>query len=338
MLGKKKVWAFLLLSVAAFCFLGASAVGEMSANRKIPTETETAAKSGACNLLFLGRDDAAGLCDVLMLVSFDMDAGHLHIVQIPRDTYFAYTADRYKKINAAPRVLGGADRLAEKLSDALGVPIDGYVEFDLDFVASAVDAVGGLELNVPCDMDYEDPEQDLSIHLKKGVQTLTGKEAVGFIRFRSGYVRADLGRMDAQKLFLAAFAKSFSERVSASELPRMLLLAMRNLKSNVRLDTMLSLAGGMRKIPSENIVVLTLPGEEVQSQYSGAWYYILSREGCEETVLAYLADSDRAYAGFDPKGLFTDAKRSEFHAIYEKKIVATPYTFEGLMSEGVEIQ
>ncbi|MBQ7380464.1 MAG: LCP family protein [Clostridia bacterium] len=337
MQAKKRVLAFLLLSLAVFCFLGASVVGDSSMATDASKETEAAA-DGACNLLFLGRDDAAGLCDVLMLVSFDMSAERLHIVQIPRDTYFAYTSDSYKKINAAPRVLGGADQLADKLSAALGVKIDGYVEFDLDFVKSAVDAVGGVEINVPCDMDYDDPEQGLSIHLKKGMQTLTGKEAVGFVRFRSGYARADLGRMDAQKLFLAAFAKSFAERVSVSELPRMLLLAMRYLKTDVRVDTMLSLAKGMRKIPSESIVMLTLPGEEVQSEYSGAWYYILSREGCEQAIGEYLTSSDSVYGGFDKGGLFTDAKRPSFHGIYEKKIVATPYTFEGIMREGVVIE
>ncbi|MBO5305810.1 MAG: LCP family protein [Clostridia bacterium] len=210
MQGKKRILAFVLLSLAAFSFLGASFVGDSSSAPDIPKETGTAAKGGVCNLLFLGRDDAAGLCDVLMLVSFDLDFGRLHIVQIPRDTYFSYTADHYKKINAAPRVLGGADKLADELAAALGVGIDGYVEFDLDFVQAAVDAVGGVEIDVPCDMDYDDPAQNLSIHLKKGTQRLTGKEAVGFVRFRSGYARADLGRMDAQKLFLASFAKAFS--------------------------------------------------------------------------------------------------------------------------------
>ncbi|MBO5305809.1 MAG: hypothetical protein J6B12_03495 [Clostridia bacterium] len=115
-------------------------------------------------------------------------------------------------------------------------------------------------------------------------------------------------------------------------------LAMRYLKTDVRLDTMVTLATGMRKIPSERIVVLTLPGEEVQSEYSGAWYYILSREGCEEATKEYLTAPDTAYGGFDPQGLFTDPKRTSFDRIYQKKISALPYTFEGIMSDGVAIE
>ncbi|MBE6662121.1 MAG: LytR family transcriptional regulator [Ruminococcaceae bacterium] len=332
---RKRVLSFVLLSVVVFSFLGASLVRGALAATDTPRETE-AARGGVCTLLLLGKDNAAALCDVIMLASFDLNENTLHIVQIPRDTYFAYTDADYKKINAAPRVLGGADKLADALSSALGVRIDGYMEFSLDFVKAAVDRIGGVEIFVPCDMDYDDPAQNLSIHLKKGQQTLMGDEAVSFVRFRSGYARADLGRMDAQKLFLAAFAKAFGERVSLSELPGMLLLAMRYLKTNLRFDTMLSLATGARRIPSEHITAFTLPGEEVQSEYSGAWYYILSREGCAEAIGQYLKGAEPM--GFDTKGLFTDVSRKDFHAIYQKKITALPYTFDSLASEGLPIE
>ena len=68
-----------------------------------------------------------------------------------------------------------------------------------------MDNLSGIEIDLPYDMDYEDSSQNLSIHLKAGKQTLGGKEALGFLRYRSGYVTGDLGRIDAQKLFLNAF-------------------------------------------------------------------------------------------------------------------------------------
>ncbi|MBO4980225.1 MAG: LCP family protein [Clostridia bacterium] len=330
----KKILAFVMLSLAVFSFLGASLATDLPvADRS--AEAEAVAKGGACNLLILGRDNAAGLCDVLMLASFDPSAGRLCLLQIPRDTYFAYTKGSYKKINAAPRVLGGADKLADKLSEALGVRIDGYVELDLAFVGRAVDMLGGVELNVPCDMDYDDPAQGLSIHLKKGLQTLSGDEAASFVRFRSGYVRADLGRMDAQKLFLAAFAKAFSAKIGARDLPETLLLAMRYVKTNIRVDTAIALVSGARRLPSESITVLTLPGEEVQSSVSGAWYYILSREGCAEAIAQYVGGE---ITDFDREGLCADKSRAGFYDIYQKKISAVPYTFDGLMRDGVAIE
>ena len=331
----KKILAFVLLAVAVFSFLGASVATEPLIAAENSAEAETVVRNGNCNLLILGKDKAAGLCDVLMLASFDLSSERLCIVQIPRDTYFAYTDGSYKKINAAPRVLGGADRFAKMFSEALGIKIDGSVEFDLDFVQRAVDMVGGVELNVPCDMDYDDPVQDLSIHLKKGIQRLGGQEAVGFIRFRSGYARADLGRMDAQKLFLASFAKTFFENVGARDLPETLLLAMRYVKTDVRIDTMIVLASEFGKLPAEAITILTLPGEEVQSAYSGAWYYILSREGCAEAIGQYIGGEIEA---FDEEVLFSDKTRDEFYEIYRRKISAEPYTFDGLMTDGVSIE
>ena len=332
----KKILAFVMLSLAVFSFLGASLVTLPSTAQENSAEAETAVRDGSCNLLILGRDKAVGLCDVLMLASLDLSLGRLSIVQIPRDTYFAYTDGNYKKINAAPRVLGGAETFAKKLSEAMGVKIDGYVEFDLDFVKGAVDMVGGVELDVPCDMDYDDPYQGLSIHLKKGKQTLSGKDAVGFIRFRSGYARADLGRMDAQKLFLASFARAFSQNVGPGELSETLLLAMRYVKTDVRLDTMLALASALRKLPADAITILTLPGEEVQSAYSGAWYYVLSHKGCARALGQYVSGLEST--GFDKEGLFTDTARQNFNEIYQREIPALPYTFDGLMSDGVLIE
>ncbi len=338
MLGNKRVFAFVLLSLAAFMFLGASVMGSTPVTQapKTQVDARTSVNNGAFHFLMLGKDSAAELCDVIMLVSYKPSDRSLCIVQIPRDTYFAYTDGSYRKINAASRVLGGSDKLKNKLSQALGVSIDGYVEFDLDFVKRAVDMVGGVEIDVPCDMDYDDPEQDLSIHLKKGLQTLTGEQAVAFIRFRSGYLRADLGRMDAQKLFLASFAKAFSERVSVSELPRMLLMSVGHLKTDVRFDTMLSVLTEMRQLSTDRITVLTLPGEEFQSEYSGAWYYILSHDGCETAIGDYLADGE--YVGFDRFGLFTDSKRAAIKQIYQRNIPPVPHTFMGIMEQGVEIE
>ena len=333
---KKRIWIFVLLTVAMFSFLGASVARNPSASDEPIKETEAEVKSNICNLLLLGKDNVADLCDVMMLVSLNSTSGQLSVVQIPRDTYFSYTASDYKKINAASHRLGGAEKFKKKLSDALGVPIDGYIEFDLDFVRDAVDMVGGVELDVPCDMHYDDPQQNLSIHLKKGKQMLMGEDAVAFVRFRSGYRRADLGRRDAQKLFLAAFSRAFSEHVGVSEIPRMIWLATKHLKTDVRLDTMISVAVGMRNLPGENITVLTLPGEEVQSEYSGAWYYILSRDGCADAIEKYLTDG--VYSGFDPNGLFTDKSRKNFLEIYQRKIFAVPYTFTALMKDGISIE
>ncbi len=77
-----------------------------------------------------------------------------------------------------------------------------------------VDAVGGVDIDIPADMDYDDPEQDLAIHLKAGQHHLNGAQAEGFVRFRSGYEQVDIGRVDAQKLFMSAFLQKIKSTVS----------------------------------------------------------------------------------------------------------------------------
>ena len=160
------------------------------------------------NLLVLGKDDSSSLCDVIILVNVNTADKKLTALQIPRDTYINLGEDSYKKINGASKSLGGDIELCEKISESMGIDIDGYVSFDGDFVREIVDVLGGVELYVPIDMDYEDPYQNLSIHLKKGKQTLNGDQAISFVRYRKGYLRADIGRIDAQKIFLSALVKS----------------------------------------------------------------------------------------------------------------------------------
>ena len=107
---------------------------------------------------------------------------------------------------------GGMTKLAEVVSDQLGIPVDYTVSVDLTGFEALVDAIGGVNFDVPINMDYDDPIQNLSIHFKKGVQYLNGADAMRVVRFRhnndgTGYGSEDLGRMQTQQKFLKAVAK-----------------------------------------------------------------------------------------------------------------------------------
>ena len=107
---------------------------------------------------------------------------------------------------------GGMTKLAEVVSDQLGIPVDYTVSVDLTGFEALVEAIGGVNFDVPINMDYDDPIQNLSIHFKKGVQHLSGADALRVVRFRhnndgSGYGSEDLGRMATQQKFLKAVAK-----------------------------------------------------------------------------------------------------------------------------------
>ncbi|WP_293179707.1 LCP family protein, partial [Oceanithermus sp.] len=122
--------------------------------------------------------------------------GRAWAVAIPRDTYVK--VDGYEgKINA---VYGyeGPEGLAKAVEQVLGVRVDHYAIITLDLAARAVDAVGGVDVYLPADMNYDDNAANLHIHIPAGRQHLDGQEAVGYMRFR-GWVGDDLSRLDRIK-------------------------------------------------------------------------------------------------------------------------------------------
>ena len=126
-------------------------------------------------LLVLGKDRAAGLTDVIMLVSFDIENGRICVLQIPRDTYADYGDPSHNKLNSALASLGGEGKLKGFIEKSFGISIDGYLSLDLNAFRDIVDAVGGVEIDLPEALYYSDPSQNLYIELPAGKLTLEKK-------------------------------------------------------------------------------------------------------------------------------------------------------------------
>ena len=156
-------------------------------------------------ILVSGLDNHNGGSDTNILVAVDAENKKIHGVSIPRDTKAVINGKNHK-INFAYNS-GGIDLLAQTLTDQLGIPVDYTVCVDLQGFVALVDAIDGVPFDVPIDMNYEDPYQDLYIHIPKGYQTLSGAEALKVVRFREGYASQDIGRMETQQKFLKAVAK-----------------------------------------------------------------------------------------------------------------------------------
>jgi len=144
----------------------------------------------------------------------DTQAKTASLISIPRDTVVYYNG-KYQKVNAT--YAGGEEAVADAVSDLLGVPVDFWMSINLKAFESIVNQIGGVYFTVPVDMDYEDPYQDLSIHVKAGYQLLNGKQAVGVMRCRSCYPSADIGRSATQRAFLTALVKQTVTLSNASK-------------------------------------------------------------------------------------------------------------------------
>lgn len=286
----------------------------LETEREADVDSEVAANGSITRILVLGRDRAVGLTDSIFVVTVDAAAKRATILQIPRDTYANYTDRDYKKLNGAWNVLG-ADGVKALLGRALGVPIDYFVTLDLDCLQRVVDAIGGVDVEIPIAMEYRDPAQGLVISLPAGRNHLDGKGAEQLIRFRSGYVNADLGRLDAQKLFLAAFAKR-CQSLSPAETLQVIALAITRVQTDISLPDAIRLMALLQSCDADDIPMATLAGEAVQGK-SGAWYYVICRAVvCRMANEYLLPEIGLAVEEIDPDGLFDRPQNLDFHKIY----------------------
>lgn len=285
------------------------------------------------NVLLLGRDNTAGLCDVIILGSINTDSGDIMFMQIPRDTYFNCSVANYKKMNGAYNSLGGASTVADVLSNSLGIDIDYYLSLKLDAVEKIVNAVGGIDVDIPMDMEYSDPTQNLYIQFKAGNQTLNGEQAVEFVRYRSGYVTGDLGRIDAQKLFLNAFAKKVAEMANPFTFYNLFKIVCDNGETNITANDFASLGIKCMQAKTGKVSYLTAPGEAIQSTQSGAWYYILSAPSMNEILDARFDSKEK----FDKENKFVDSNNEAFCDIYNKSYEIKIYTKDDIENNKINI-
>lgn len=277
-------------------------------------EVETLAHAPTVRLLVVGRDRAAGLTDSIMLVSLESGTGRVGILQIPRDTYAEYTNRDYRKLNGAMNALGLAG-MKQFLSGALGITLDYAVALDLEAVIALVDAVGGVEVEIPEDMCYSDPAQGLEIRLEAGARRLSGREAEQFLRYRSGYADADLGRMDAQKQFLQAFLMACKE-AEGGALTGALWRILPHLQTDLPIHKAVELLRALQQCNEASMTAASAPGQAVQGS-SGAWYYSLNRAGMIAALNEYLWPTPQIDdAAFDVNRVFDREENPDFHNVY----------------------
>jgi LCP family protein required for cell wall assembly len=174
--------------------------------------------SSGTNFLLVGSDSRVGLSkaqqkrlhtgstegqrtDTIMIMHVPV-LGAPTLVSIPRDSWVGIPGYGQGKINSAFAV-GGPELLVTTVEQATGLHIDHYVEIGFAGVAQTTDALGGVRL---CpDRRYNDANSGLKV--KKGCQTMDGKDALAYVRMRYADPRGDLGRVERQQEFISSVAK-----------------------------------------------------------------------------------------------------------------------------------
>ena len=200
-----------------------------------PEEIVLHRRDGVYTCLLIGSADMGGT-DTMMLGVFDTKGKTASLVSLPRDTVVRVNG-KYRKLNSVQSV-GGTQLLMDTVSNMLAVPVDYYVEVNTKAFKAIVDKIGGVNFDVPVNMDYDDPYQDLHIHIKKGYQKLNGNQALGVMRCRSCYANADIGRTQTQRKFLAALAKQTVTLSNVDKVPDLINILSSYVKTDMELSQM----------------------------------------------------------------------------------------------------
>jgi polyisoprenyl-teichoic acid--peptidoglycan teichoic acid transferase len=212
--------------------------------------------------------------DTMLLVRLNPDSHQVNILTLPRDTQVEIPGIGTTKINHA-NWKGGPALAEEVVSETLnGVTIDRYVRISPGAIRDIVDTVGGVEIYVPEDMQYEDKTQKLKIDLKKGQQTLNGVQAEGFLRFRNDDL-GDIGRTQRQQLLLKALQKQFQNPLILARLPQFFSAVQTHLDTNLTLGELLALGQFGTQTKSNQLQMVLLPGRFSAPDEFDASYWIM---------------------------------------------------------------
>lgn len=272
--------------------------------------------------LFAGLDDAAENTDSLILISYNARENKAAVMQIPRDTYINCQTET-NKINSVYSAARAAGDTAEKamsklisvISRGFGLTVDGYVAMTLNAVSQFVDSMGGITVTLDEDFVLYNPSGDVALKLHKGENHINGREATILVRHRSGYKNGDLGRMDAQRMFLRGFFDTVMKRAELDGMLRVVAKVKNSVRTNLSLsDLLMMVLRHSSKFRDALISYATAPGKALKSE-NGQWYYAINSKGTEE-MLAMLFDT---FEGSFDKGELFKKDENKFKEIYISK-------------------
>ena len=229
-------------------------------------------------VLILGRDTGGGgNTDTMLLASYDVTNQKATVMSIPRDTMVNVSWD-IKRINSVYNYYGagekGIQHLYKEVAQLVGFEPDYQVVVEWDAVGEIVNAMGGVYFDVPRNMNYDDPTQNLHIHQEKGYRLLSGDDAMQVIRYRHdnrvngktlGYPDGDLGRIATQQAFLKAVVEQLLQVKNLTKLNQFVKVFQNNVETDMTFTNILWFAqqavfGGLKV---ENVNFVTMPNTPV---------------------------------------------------------------------------
>ncbi|MBI5399496.1 LCP family protein [Candidatus Saganbacteria bacterium] len=250
--------------------------------------TPTAPLMANANVLVVGVDNAFGhRSDTIMVLHTDPSSKAVSLVSIPRDTLAVIPGRGLDKINHA-YAYGGVELTRKTVSQFFGIDIPYYVAVNLSGIVDIIDELGGITLDVERRMYYVDYAGDLYIDLKPGVQHLSGKQAMGYLRYR--HDDGDIKRIARQQKFLQALGNELLRRDNLLRSPQLFLTLLSYIDTNLNSRQTLGLALTLRQAQEfGRVQMATVPGHDMM--VDGVYYLKSDEKQVKEIVKQNLANN-----------------------------------------------
>lgn len=242
---------------------------------------------GYTNVLVLGLDDAVNMdndeekrADAILLISMENSTGKVRILNIPRDTWVEMPQNKGETRLSNVYAVGGAPLMVRTINQMFDISIHQYVVIDLATFGRIVDAVGGIDLYVEQNMDYDDPEAELSIHMRQGYRHLDGKGAEYYLRYRSDDL-GDLGRTQRQQKFVKAFYAKLLRVDTLPKIPAIADIIKQNVTTSAELFDSVHIGNVIRKLSIEPPRTIMLPGDFSRNDDT---VWIMDRAATDEII------------------------------------------------------
>lgn len=227
------------------------------------------------NLDFLLIGESGNMTDSIMACRYDPKTQKAYMLSIPRDTFIGNSeanATTSDKINCVYNIKKDPMNTVKAVNKVTGLNLKYYVFVDTKALTEIVDAIGGVEFDVPIDMEYDDTSKDNTLHinLKKGTQKIDGNKAEQLLRFRhnndgSSYPKEygdnDLGRMHTQRDFIKATLNQTIRANNIFKLNELLDIVNKHVKTNLSVSLIKDYIPYAVNFDTENLQSDMLPNE-----------------------------------------------------------------------------
>lgn len=234
---------------------------------------ETLANLDTLDFLLIG--ESGNMTDSIMACRYDPKTQKAYMLSIPRDTFIGNSeanATTSDKINCVYNIKKDPMNTVKAVNKVTGLNLKYYVFVDTKALTEIVDAIGGVEFDVPIDMEYDDTSKDNTLHinLKKGTQKIDGNKAEQLLRFRhnndgSSYPKEygdnDLGRMHTQRDFIKATLNQTIRANNIFKLNELLDIVNKHVKTNLSVSLIKDYIPYAVNFDTENLQSDMLPNE-----------------------------------------------------------------------------